>query len=74
MRDARVVVIGDWDLASNEGIDMASHSNLLLNTIAWLTESEELIAIRATGTEDPPVVLSPGEEKAVAWIAALASS
>lgn len=70
-RGARVVVLGDADLTGNEAINFASNQNFLLNTIAWLTESEDLIAIRATGKEDPPVLLSEGEERVVAWIASL---
>ena len=70
-RDARVVVVGDSDFVSNDKIRYAGHHNFLLNSLAWLTESEELIAIRPTGTEDPPIVLTKGQQQAVAWIAAL---
>ena len=69
--DARVIVMGDADISSNEGIDWGYSSNMLLNMTAWLTESEELIAIRATGTEDRPIVLSERDQQAVAWIAIL---
>lgn len=72
-RDARAVVIGDTDLAANgeQGIDLGAHSNFLLNTVAWLTENDDLIAIRATGHEDPPIILSEAEKRAIAWITAL---
>ncbi len=73
-KDARAVVVGDADLASNEGIDSASNSNFLLNSIAWLTESEDLLAIRPTGKEDPAIVLSQGEQQAIAWISALGTT
>jgi ABC-type uncharacterized transport system involved in gliding motility auxiliary subunit len=70
-RDARVVVVGDSDFVSNDKIRLAGNHNFLLNSLAWLTESEELIAIRPTGTEDPPIILSKGQQQAVSWIAAL---
>ena len=70
-KQARIVVIGDGDLASNQGIDNAAHSNFLLNTVAWLTESEDLIAIRSRGHEDEPIVLSESEKQVIAWLAAL---
>ncbi|MDX9973249.1 MAG: Gldg family protein [FCB group bacterium] len=70
-RDARIVVIGDGDIASNEGMIFVGHINLLMNAMAWLSESEELIAIRPTGKEDPPIILTAGEEQFIAWVACL---
>ncbi|MBI4557036.1 MAG: GldG family protein [Candidatus Hydrogenedentes bacterium] len=70
-RDTRLVVVGDSDFASNGRIDIAGHVNFVLNTVAWLTENEELIAIRPTGVEDPPILLTDAQEQAVAWIASL---
>ncbi|NLA69411.1 MAG: GldG family protein, partial [Gammaproteobacteria bacterium] len=70
-RNARLVVIGDGDLASNEGLQFVGHINFMLNTLAWLSESEELIAIRPTGVEDPPIILTPVEEQMIAWISTL---
>lgn len=70
-REARVVVLGDADLTGNEAINYASNQNFLLNAIAWLSENEELIAIRSTGSQEAPIVLSEGERRTVAWIASL---
>ncbi|HOE66781.1 MAG TPA: GldG family protein [Candidatus Hydrogenedentes bacterium] len=70
-RDARVVAIGNSFLSTNEQIKFVGHLNFLLNTVAWLTENEELIAIRPIGKEDPPLLLSRGEQRAVAWISIL---
>jgi len=69
--DARVVVVGDADFASNGQLSFAGHFNFLFNSFAWLSESEELIAIRPTGKDDPPLILSEGEERAVGWISVL---
>lgn len=70
--DGRLVVIGDTDLSSNASFAaVGGHHNFLLNAVAWLTESEDLIAIRPTGVEDAPIVLSMRQEQIVAWICAL---
>jgi predicted cation transporter len=36
-----------------------------------LSESDELIAIRPAVADDPPIILTDGQEQAVAWIATL---
>jgi len=70
-REARLVVIGNREFVSNKKIRIFGHVNLIMNALAWLTESEELIGIRATGHEDPPIVLAPAQEQTIAWIASL---
>ena len=70
-KDARIVVVGNSDMTTNQGIASLSNVNFVLNALAWLSESEELIAIRATGHEDPPLILSQRERQAVAWITSL---
>ncbi len=71
MREARVVVLGDADLTMNEQMDRISNQDLLLNSMAWLTETEELIAIRPTANLDQPLILSTKQQRAIAWIASL---
>ena len=71
MRDARVVVLGDADISTNEAINHVSNQDLLLNSIAWLSENEELIAIRPTADEDQPLILSRDQQGIIAWIATL---
>ncbi|MCC6699501.1 MAG: GldG family protein [Candidatus Hydrogenedentes bacterium] len=70
-RDARAVVIGDSDFVSNETVLREGHLNLLLNTMAWLSEREELIAIRARGNEKQPIKLTQSDERRIAWISTL---
>jgi ABC-type uncharacterized transport system involved in gliding motility auxiliary subunit len=78
VKEARIVVMGDTDLSANEvdtqgayGIKLAANSNLLLNMFAWLSEREDLIAIRATAEEDPPIFLTSSQERTIAWVASL---
>ncbi len=68
-RDARIVVMGNLDMADNQHI--VSTGNLIMNTFAWLSESEELIGMRAVGEENPPIMMTPLDEQIVAWLASL---
>lgn len=70
-RDMRLVVVGDSDCASNGGLNIPGNLNFVLNAVAWLNEQEELIAIRPTGKEDPPLFLSPVQQRGVAWVSIL---
>lgn len=70
-RAARIVVVGDSEITSDESVWSPGHLSFLLNTMAWLSEHEELIAIRATGTEDQPIILTAPQEQAVVWTSTL---
>ncbi|MCC6486716.1 MAG: GldG family protein [Candidatus Hydrogenedentes bacterium] len=70
-RDARAVVIGDSDFVSNQTVLEGGNLNLLLNSMAWLSEREELIAIRARGSEKQPIKLTQSDERRIAWISTL---
>jgi len=71
-RDARIVVAGDSDFASNGLLSVVpGNLNFTLNAMAWLSENEELMAIRAAGKQDPPIQLSGFDERAVVYVAVL---
>jgi len=70
-REARLVAVGDSEFASNYRMNVPGNFNFVLNSIAWLSEHEELIAIRPTGKEDPPLVLSDRQQRAVVWVSTL---
>lgn len=67
----RLVVVGDGDLSANSLLAVPGNFNFVLNLFAWLTESEDLIAIRPTGKEDPALVLTQDERRAVVWVSSL---
>lgn len=69
--DGRAVIIGDTEIATNEFVNAVGNHTFLLNAMAWLTENEELIAIRPTGQEDPPLIMSATEQRVVVWLACL---
>lgn len=72
MREARLVVVANEGFASNGQIAIAGGNlNFLLNAVAWLTQSEDLIAIRPSGRTDVALVLDSMQERAVTWVAIL---
>lgn len=70
-RDARILVVGDATFALNSGMTTPGNLNLALNAMGWLTEREELIAIRPSAKTDPPLMLTTGDKRAIAWISTL---
>ncbi|MBI5092609.1 MAG: GldG family protein [Candidatus Hydrogenedentes bacterium] len=70
-REARLIVVGNSSFANNEQIAVSGNRNFILNSVAWLTENEELIAIRPVGSEPQPLLLTERQQKFVAWLAAL---
>jgi gliding motility-associatede transport system auxiliary component len=71
VHEARAVVLGDTEIAGNQLLLREGHYNFLLNTVAWLAEREELIAIRPTGEEDLPILLTEGQKQTIAWVSML---
>ncbi len=71
VRDSRIVVIGNRAFTNNEHLRIQAHKNLVLNTMAWLTEQPDLIAIRPIGTEDAPILLTQGQERWIAYFSSL---
>lgn len=73
MREARALVVGNERFASNAELATGpgGHLNFLLNAVAWLTENEELIALRPRARVNPPLVLSAAQQRAVIWVTTL---
>ena len=70
---SRVVVVGDATFLNNGELmaEMRGNLNLMLDIFAWLSEREDLIAIRPTGKTDPAIVLTEGEQRAIVWVSTL---
>ena len=67
-RYGRIVVFGDSDFASNAYLGLSGNKDLILNTIGWLAEEEDLIAVRAKDPVSQPVVLNMRQGRAVFWL------
>ncbi len=58
---SRLVVFGDFDFASDESVQNGANAGLLLNTLNWLVEREQLLAIAPRTPEQTKLLLGPGE-------------
>jgi len=55
---ARIVVYGTSSLAANQFLNLQGNRDFFLNTVSWLAEQEDLIAIRPKDTRQTPVFLT----------------
>lgn len=65
---ARVVVFGTSGLATNQFLNVQGNKDFFLNTISWLAEEEDLIAIRPKESRSTPIFLTAQQAKLVFWI------
>ena len=65
---AQLVVFGTSNIASNQFLNAAGDRDFFLNTISWLAEEENLIAIRPKGTRQTPVILTATQGQIVYWL------
>jgi ABC-type uncharacterized transport system involved in gliding motility auxiliary subunit len=66
-QEARLVVIGDSDFASNGYAGSASNLDVFLNSVSWLAEDADLIAVRPRSPENRTVNLSFQQSKLMFW-------
>ena len=60
--ETRVVVVGDSDFAANAGLGIQGNRDLFMNTIGWLSQQENLIAIRPKNPEDRRITLTATQQ------------
>ena len=61
---ARIVVYGTSEVASNQFLGFQGNRDFFLNTVSWLAEEEDQIAIRPKDTKQTPVFLSAQQAQA----------
>jgi ABC-type uncharacterized transport system involved in gliding motility auxiliary subunit len=69
--EARVVVVGDSDFASNAALSIQGNRDLALNMANWLAQQENLIAIRPRDPQDRRIQLTEDQSQRVFWLALL---
>ncbi|MBM3223843.1 MAG: hypothetical protein FJZ47_08595, partial [Candidatus Tectomicrobia bacterium] len=68
-RAARLVVVGDSEFANNSLFSVQGNGNFFLNTVSWLAEEEDLIAIRPRkGGGSGPVMLTASQAPLIFWV------
>jgi ABC-type uncharacterized transport system involved in gliding motility auxiliary subunit len=64
----RVVVSGNARFATNGFFNLSGNGDLLLASINWLAEDQDLIAIRPKEASSSPLILTAGQERVVFWV------
>lgn len=67
-RRSRIVVYGDSDFVNNAYLDLSGNRDLILNTIGWLAEEEDLIAIRPKDPMVQPILLTERQGRVFFWL------
>ena len=60
--ETRLVVFGDSDFASNSGLNVPGNRDLFMNSVNWLAQQENLIAIRPRDPQDRRVTLTRDQQ------------
>jgi ABC-type uncharacterized transport system involved in gliding motility auxiliary subunit len=66
--EARLVVIGDSDFASNQFVDVQRNGDLFMNSINWLAQDEDLISIRPKNPADRRVSMTEADQNQMFWV------
>jgi ABC-type uncharacterized transport system involved in gliding motility auxiliary subunit len=66
--ETRIVVFGDSDFASNSFLNIPGNRDLFVNTVNWLSQQENLIAIRPKDPEDRRITLTAQGQQMVFWL------
>jgi ABC-type uncharacterized transport system involved in gliding motility auxiliary subunit len=66
-KEARLVVIGDSDFATNRFVGTQRNGDLFFNAINWLAQDEELISIRPKSPADRRVNLTRSQQNMLFW-------
>lgn len=64
----RVVVYGTSNLATNQFLNLQGNRDFFLNTVSWLAEEEDQIAVRPRDVRQTPIFLSAQQGQAVFWL------
>ena len=67
-KDARLVVIGDSDFATNEYAGLQRNGDLFMNSANWLAQDEELISIRPKNPTDRKVTMTASQQNTFFWL------
>ena len=60
--ESRVAVFGDSDFAANFALGIQGNRDLFMNTLGWLSQQENLIAIRPRESADRRVTMTSGQQ------------
>ena len=61
-------MIGDSDFAANFAVGIQGNRDLFMNTVNWLSQQENLIAIRPREPDDRRVTLTSFQQRTILWL------
>ena len=67
----RLAAVGDSDFAANYALGIEGNRDLFLNTINWLAQQENLIAIRPRQADDRRITLTARQQTGIFWLSLL---
>ena len=67
----RIMVVGDSDFASNSAAGIQGNADLFVNMNNWLTQQEDLIAIRPRDAGDRRVTMTADQQRRLLWMSLL---
>ncbi|MGH9729691.1 MAG: GldG family protein [Candidatus Acidiferrales bacterium] len=65
--DARLVVIGNSEFATNQWVGQQRNGDLFFNAVNWLTAEENLISIRPKEAANRRVTLTEAQQRELSW-------
>jgi ABC-type uncharacterized transport system involved in gliding motility auxiliary subunit len=65
MDKARIVVYGTSNIATNQFLNIQGNRDFVLNTVSWLAEEEDQIAVRPKDVKQTPVFMNSNQAQAV---------
>lgn len=69
--ESRIVAIGDSDFAGNNALGVQGNLDLFLNTVNWLAQQEDLIAIRPREAQDRRLSLTADDQTRIMLLSLL---
>jgi ABC-type uncharacterized transport system involved in gliding motility auxiliary subunit len=69
--ETRLVAFGDSDFAANGFLGIQGNRDLFLNSVNWLAQQENLIAIRPKDPEDRRITLTADQERRIFYLTVL---
>lgn len=63
--ESRIIVVGDSDFAANYGLGIQGNRDFFMNSVNWLAQQENLIAIRPREAEDRRITLTADQSQRI---------
>lgn len=63
--ESRIVAIGDSDFAANTGVGLPGNRDFFVNTLNWLSQQENLIAVRPRQPEDRRLTMTAEQQNRI---------